>query len=303
MDVDQDLLRRFRSYAEGEGEFARVRKEGLRNVLECTDSFCLTKHWLPDAYVDSVYAQYSTFLGIGFAEFSKLERDRLLLEGHLKEYEQVFNSVDKTGIGVISRDNLCSLFEELGRTMSGKELNAIANAADVGHDGIDFADFLGLARTHLDLSEVLGYIAKHELSPVDSASPSLAAETKPGDVILVDKENDLQTVLASGADVIVQLAFSWCRPCKFFAPKYQKLAKKYSTTRFLKIFGNENEFCKHYAVNVLGAKTSPVFAAYSKGQLISTWTGAYVEKFVENIEASLPTAGNRAKALAAAIST
>lgn len=50
--------------------------------------------------------------------------------------------------------------------------------------------------------------------------------------------------------------------------------------------GNENESCKHYAKEVLRAKISPMFAAYSNGplgskrprgglrKLVKTWNGA-----------------------------
>ena len=36
-------------------------------------------------------------------------------------------------------------------------------------------------------------------------------------------------------------------PWKAFAPRYEKYAKVYKETTFLKIVGNENESCKHYA--------------------------------------------------------
>ena len=39
----------------------------------------------------------------------------------------------------------------------------------------------------------------------------------------------------------------------------------------LRIVGNENESCKHYAKEVLRAKISPMFAAYCKGKLVKTW--------------------------------
>lgn len=63
-------------------------------------------------------------------------------------------------------------------------------------------------------------------------------------------------------DAVVKLAFTWCRPCKAFLPRYEKFAKIYHKTRFLKIVGNENESCKHYAKEVLhapGLQTGLVF--------------------------------------------
>lgn len=49
--------------------------------------------------------------------------------------------------------------------------------------------------------------------------------------------------------------------------RYEKFAKIYEKTRFLKIVGNENESCKHYAKEVLHAKISPMFAVYRQGSL------------------------------------
>ena len=39
----------------GKGELDR---DALRNLLECTETFCLTKHWLPDDVLDAVMAKY-----------------------------------------------------------------------------------------------------------------------------------------------------------------------------------------------------------------------------------------------------
>merc|ERR1712182_190888 len=86
---------------------------------------------------------------------------------------------------------------------------------------------------------------------------------------------------------------TWCRPCKAFAPKYKVLSEWYTDTRFIKIVGNENESCKHYARDVLQAKISPMFAAYSKGELKHTWTGANWERFVYSVTEHLSSAGAR----------
>ncbi|CAE8621779.1 unnamed protein product [Polarella glacialis] len=106
----------------------------------------------------------------------------------------------------------------------------------------------------------------------------------------VHGEAEINEIVNSGADVVVKLAFSWCRPCKAFYPRYEKFAEIYGETQFLRIVGNENESCKHYAKDVLQAKISPMFAAYSKGQLVATWNGANILRFVENMEQNLPSA-------------
>jgi len=302
--VDEKRQNRFLSYAEGSRDDARLRREGLRSLLECTDSFCMTKHWLPESTLDSIYAQYAGQDGIGLAEFQRLAHDGLLLEGKLEEYERAFNSVDPEGTGVISRQSLGQLFAGLGRILSVDELNSIADAADVGHDGIDFADFLGLARTHLDLGEVIDYLETTAKRPAAKATlenfrsdSDLQLET----VTTVHSESELDAFVESGEDVVVQVAFTWCRPCKAFTPRYQKFAKVYKKTRFLKIIGNENESCKHYAKEVLKAKISPMFAIYSGGKLVTAWNGANNQRFVNNVEQFLTSAHEFAQARETAV--
>lgn len=52
----EKLRSRFMSSADGDGDAARLKRENLRGVLECTDSFCLTKHWLAESTLDRIYA-------------------------------------------------------------------------------------------------------------------------------------------------------------------------------------------------------------------------------------------------------
>lgn len=71
-----------------------------------------------------------------------------------------------------------------------------------------------------------------------------------GHINEVHSEAELYAMIGD-QDAVVKLAFTWCQPCKAFLPRYQKFAKIYPKTRFLKIVGNENESCKHYAKEVL----------------------------------------------------
>jgi len=295
LDLDDSLRDRFLSYADSPEGNAHIHPDQFRSLLECTDSFCLTKHWLPDEYVERLYQQYATLDGIGLREFAKLSRDGLLLKGKLEEYEAAFTAIDQVGDGVITRAELGQAFAALGHLMPAEELDRIVDEADVGHDGIDFADFLGLARKHLDLGEVLHYVAASPLKPsdhlpVDLSSPEFQPGAGLGEVTTVHGQAELDAILRTGDDVVVKLAFTWCRPCKAFWPKYQRLSQQYRRTRFVKIVGNENESCKHFAKEVLQAKISPMFAAYSEGSLVKTWTGANYDRFVNSIEALLPTA-------------
>jgi len=296
-EVDEKGRARFLSFADGEGEEARLPRESLRSLLECTESFCLTKHWLAESTLDKIWKQYAAEDGIGIKEYGRLAHDGLLLKGKVEEYEKAFSGVDE-GDGVISRETLGKLFAGLGKHFSAEELDQIVDEADVGHDGIDFADFLGLARTHLELAEVVRYL---ETTPKRVQASDEAVDGMLGHITTVHSEAELDSIVASGKDVVVKLAFTWCRPCKAFLPRYEKYAKVYKDTTFLKIVGNENESCKHYAKEVLRARISPMFAVYSEGKLLTTWNGANNQRFMDKMEEFLPSARQLIKEREAAI--
>jgi len=138
------------------------------------------------------------------------------------------------------------------------------------------------------------------MGPSGQLYGQLAVEQKPrlmdeawGAVHNVQSEEELNAFVTTGSDIVVKLAFTWCRACKFFMPKFQKLAKIYKHTIFLTLVGNANESCKHYASKTLQVKNSPMFALYSNGRLVETWTGADPEHFVRSIEGTLPSAKGR----------
>lgn len=143
---------------------------------------------------------------------------------------------------------------------------------------------------------LFGEEKKEEKQPqaAPQAPPAVTEEVDKGNVLILHSEEEINDLVAKGEDVVVKLAFTWCRPCKAFWPKYVKYADVYSKTRFVKIVGNENASCKHYAREVLKAKISPLFAVYSKGALVSSWHGANNGRFIRNMEEFLPSAKERA---------
>jgi len=257
VEVDGGRKSRFFSFADGEGDDARLSQDALRDLLECTGNFCVAK------LVEEVYQQYAHDDGISLEDFERMERDGLLLEGKINENGKADAAIDVDGTGLITRECLGKLSPFLGCAMSPEELEL-------------------LERTHLKLQETL--------RPVDLSSPEFAPDANLGEVTTVHREAELNAIVANGADAIVKLAFTWCRPCKAFWPKYKKFARIYKNTRFVKIVGDENESCKHYARDVLKASNSPTFAVYSKGRLVEMWHGPNTAHFIENIEKHLESA-------------
>eukprot|EP00414_Alexandrium_minutum_P006571 CAMPEP_0113818594 /NCGR_PEP_ID=MMETSP0328-20130328/318_1 /TAXON_ID=39455 /ORGANISM="Alexandrium minutum" /LENGTH=194 /DNA_ID=CAMNT_0000786529 /DNA_START=33 /DNA_END=617 /DNA_ORIENTATION=- /assembly_acc=CAM_ASM_000350 len=130
--------------------------------------------------------------------------------------------------------------------------------------------------------------------------PTVHSSPKLGRVSTIERADELEAMIADGSDVLVKLTFPWCRPCRYFADKYQKLASIYKSTHFVRVSANRDEAMKRYAQE-LKIEQTPMFAAYSGGRLVATWTGANAERFVKSIEHALPTAeGKFTKATLAA---
>ena len=125
------------------------------------------------------------------------------------------------------------------------------------------------------------------------AAPQAAHEQQKGTVNKISTEEAFSTLHKRGEDVVVMLTFPWCRTCRFFKPTFKKLARIYGDTHFNEISGNENDFTKHYAREVLNVEFSPMFALYTDGKLVKTWTGGCHEEFIKNVEQGLPTAKGR----------
>jgi len=143
-------------------------------------------------------------------------------------------------------------------------------------------------------------LAKHRRNGVQRRVENVQASVKPvakagntGAVGKVATEEAFRELHGSGDDVVVMLTFPWCRTCRFFKPTFKKLAKIYEATLFTEICGNENDFTKHYAREVLNVEFSPMFALYSGGKMVKTWTGGCHEEFVTNVEKALPSANGR----------
>jgi len=232
------------------------------------------EHWLTDEYVDSVLTKYAADAShLVYDDFLHLARDGLLLNGHVEEYQRAFKALDRTGKGWLERHEIASVFDSL-------EVPLDTSALDAGHADrdvkISMTDFLQIVRGHLDLQQVLDYVTvKPELQS--------AVHAPFGQITRIRSEEDLEMLVATGDTILVQLAFTWCKPCKKFAAAYERLSATYSTVRFLKIYGNDNESTKHYGKEVIKAKTSPMFLLYKQGKMVESWSGINENAFVQNL--------------------
>lgn len=53
--------------------------------------------------------------------------------------------------------------------------------------------------------------------------------------IVLGSENKLQELTTSKGNKVFYFTATWCPPCRFIAPVFEKLSKQYTNTTFLKI--------------------------------------------------------------------
>jgi len=289
----KDLRMRYES-ADVDGD-SWLNKEELRSVLECTDTFCLSRHWLPMEQVEAIMAQYDKEgLGrIGFDQFVQLAGDQQLLEGKLDEYLEAFQGIDKDDSGFIDVQEMSAFLERLGSSKS--EIQALFDQGDLNDDQqIDFTEFLGLVRARsLDLQAILKYLALSSTQPEPETNGVRAMEVVPqvGSVNVIHGKGEFDAILRDlGRPMMLMIGFQWCRPCKGFARKYERLAEEFKDITFLKVFGEENEDTKAL-VKAMKVKSSPVFYLFdASGTLISEFKGANEERFRANVQEFLSNA-------------
>jgi thioredoxin 1 len=110
-------------------------------------------------------------------------------------------------------------------------------------------------------------------------------------VALIHTEQEYDTLLeeeaTSGRLLVVEVGFTFCTPCKKFAPFYKQTAKKYTDARFAYVSGNENQDTVRVGRDRLGVVGSPAFFLFRNGELVTKFSGAKEEQLTEAIEANL----------------
>lgn len=132
-------------------------------------------------------------------------------------------------------------------------------------------------------------------SDLVSASPITLIHTRAEYETLMDEER------LSGRLLVVEVAFTFCVPCKGFKPKYLAIAKKYRDVRFALLMGNENSDTVYIGRDVLAVKASPAFFLFKQGEIVAKFSGAKEEVLEEEIQkhGGVPTPGGAGAAAAA----
>jgi len=93
--------------------------------------------------------------------------------------------------------------------------------------------------------------------------------------------------------VVLQVGFTFCRPCLAFEPKYERLAKQYGdAARLVKVNGNENGNTIELCRDQLKVERTPTFIFFRQDQEIHRHTGINLDVFHEAMaEAGLELTG------------
>ena len=184
-----------------------------------------------------------------------------------EQLRAAFDSFDMDGDGVVSKEQLKNFLQNLVTSLSPDVME----------------NKLGRMRTS----------ASGEVTFNDFRSWWERMITK-GPVTIITSESEWESILvdpfpergAEGKDalIVLQVGFSFCRPCKRFAPKYEQYAQTYSHVRFVRINGNENQDTIAFCKDKLHVRKTPTFFVFQKEKQVNSWTGANEEIFAGKLK-------------------
>ncbi|KAK3245275.1 hypothetical protein CYMTET_45147 [Cymbomonas tetramitiformis] len=175
-----------------------------------------------------------------------------------EQLQHVFNAFDKDEDAALSLQELADAVRALGVKLTQAESKELMIDLDVENTGdISFNEFSSWW---------------HDLVRRDA-------------VELLHTEAQFDQVLEEESQserlVVVEVKFTFCRPCKAFDPYYRECAEKFTDARFLQLVGNENKDMVHLGKHVLKIKSSPTFIFFRGGKEVHRHTGAKRDKFMD----------------------
>ena len=129
-----------------------------------------------------------------------------------------------------------------------------------------------------------------EMEEEEQELNALAPEFMDGDV-LVGKVNDVPSFPVFKGEIlnapeealnVVEFTFSWCRPCKKFATKYDMFAEYYDKVRFSKSSAIAIRCWRRRRRN-MNVTSTPHFFLFRGGKMVGSFTGTNEDNFREEL--------------------
>ena len=113
-----------------------------------------------------------------------------------------------------------------------------------------------------------------------SSSPSTTSTSAANQTLLEISEKNFDEIVAGDKPVLVDFWATWCGPCQFMLPIFDKLAKKYSDrVSFGRINVDDNQgVAMRFDVYAI-----PTFIVFMNGKAIDRAVGAVGEKGLEGL--------------------
>ena len=113
-----------------------------------------------------------------------------------------------------------------------------------------------------------------------SSSPSATSTSGANQTLLEISEKNFDEIVAGDKPVLVDFWATWCGPCQFMLPIFDKLAKKYSDrVSFGRINVDDNQgVAMRFDVYAI-----PTFIVFMNGKAIDRAVGAVREKGLEGL--------------------
>ncbi|GJN24756.1 hypothetical protein PR202_gb12518 [Eleusine coracana subsp. coracana] len=103
-------------------------------------------------------------------------------------------------------------------------------------------------------------------------------------IIILQPDNSFLNSLA--LQVVIDFTASWCGPCRFIAPVFVDLAKKFTNAIFVKVDVDElKEVAAEYKIEAM-----PSFIFIKNGNKVDTIVGARKEEILAKVEQHAATA-------------
>jgi len=182
------------------------------------------------------------------------------------QLRKVFDECDVSQKGTVSYSELAGAVKALGVIIPKEEMRELMTdvfESSKDRDKLSFDEFTRWWREMVPVSSIEFLQTAAEFDQV------LAEETP------------------SNRLVVLQVGFTFCRPCKAFEPRYKEFAQEFSDARFLKIYGNGNRDMTHLARKRLTITATPTFYMFRKGEEVNRHSGASAFKFEQNLRLRL----------------